>query len=389
MTVSERILFPEKEILSTLESMRRPNGAFVASTVHDEHNYDTTLWLRDHLSCTRAYWDLGEYEKLRQGIWLVFDLFQKYERKIKIRAACPVFSSSAKDVVSDPMNLILHAKYDANTLEEITTDDGWGHDQLDMIGLFLHMVADADYKNIRIIRDGRDIETLWLLASYLRGIEYWHRADYGMWEYCKIRHSSSIGAVVGGLTYLKRQRLIDVPDPLIKIGEEALNEILPYESRDRCRADHHRHDCDAAQLSLIWPYHVVVKPSTADEIISRIIDGHTAENGERHHLLQQHGFNRHWGDDYYRSTEGPHRGISAEWPIFKFWASIVYSQRHEYKEAVKWFTDGCREIVDGKIPEAYQNGRPNSHTPLAWANATALIAFKKLPFECQQLFLAA
>lgn len=359
--------FDKSQILAEMESMRRPNGAFIASPTSDY----SALWLRDTLYATSAYWYLGEYEKLKHGIWAVCDLFQKYREKIILRIASPI----------DVAGATLHAKYHADTFDEISSDDGWGHHQLDAIGLFLHIVADLDFKNIRIIRGEDDIRMIKLLVMYLRSVEYWIRPDFGMWEECKIRHSSSIGAVVDGLTRIRNRRIANVPDPLIRYGEDALNGILPYESRDGCGRPHHRHDCDSAQLSLLWPYNTIPNPAKADEALSRIIDGHEVENGERHKLLQAHGFNRYWGDDYYRSTEGALRGISAEWPIFKFWLSIIYSQRHDSQRAVFWFNEGTKEIAGNKIPEAYANGRPNNHAPLAWAHAIALIAWAKLPEE--------
>lgn len=360
--------FNARQTLSVMESMRRPNGTFWASV---SPNY-RAMWLRDTLYCVFAYWYLGDYEKLKKGIRVIFDLFKKYRPKIKTRIASP------KDIAGG----VLHAKYDADTLSEIATDDNWAHNQLDVIGLFLHVVADLDFKNVRVIRDEEDVRTLELLVAYLRSVEYWQEPDFGMWEECKIHHSSSIGAVVGGLTRIRNRRIVDVPDTLIRAGEQALREILPHESRDACRIQHHKHDCDSAQLSLFWPYNVVPNPAKADELLSRIIAGHI--NGERHNLVQRHGLNRYWGDDYYRSTLEHYRGVSAEWPMFLFWISIIYSQRHEYDKAAAWFRKGAEEVVDDKIPEAYQNGRPNDQTPLAWAHAIALVAWSKLPEETQR-----
>lgn len=367
----KEIVFHENGVLLSLESLRHANGAFVAAPT-DDYN---AMWIRDTLYATFAYWYLNEFEKLTQGIHLIFDVFKLHQEKIKLRVTSPREMASAT----------IHAKYDPDTLGEIT--EHWGHAQYDALGLFLHIVADLDFKHIRIIRDEKDQEVIQDIVNYLRAVEYWHMPDFGMWEECRIRHSSSIGAVVGGLSYVRRRRLALVADPLICLGEAALLEILPHESRDLCNKPHHRHDCDAAQLSLIWPYNILSREQ-ANHILERIINGHVNdEQKEYHKLLQVNGLNRYWGDDYYRSTEGQWRGISAEWPLFVFWLSIIYSQYHEYDEAIRWFRLGCKTIVDGKVPEAYQNGRPNDHTPLAWANAIALIAFRKLPQELRQEFM--
>ncbi len=364
-------MFKKEVILKHLESLRRPNGSFIAAP---NQNY-SAMWFRDLLYSTFCYWYLGDYEKLLQGISVGFDFLHKYKEKIILRTA------STTDIPGS----ILHAKVNADTLEEITGDFTWGHQQLDAIGLFLYIIAHLHFNNLKVVRNERDSEMIQLLVLYLRSIEYWDYPDYGMWEECRIRHSSSIGAVLGGLYNIKRQRLALVPDSLIQEGERSLYEIFPYESRDKCARPHHSHDCDSAQLFLIWPYHVIADLDKQDLLISQIIKGHTAENGDWHCLSQDRGFNRYWGDDYYRSTDGKYRGISAMWPMFKFLVSIIYSQRHEYDKSVEWFQNGTREITeDGKIPEAYKDNQPNDNTPLAWAHSLALIAFCKLPNEFQQ-----
>ena len=357
-------MFNPTAIQREMEILRYPNGAFDAAPTLDYQ----AMWIRDTLYASFSYWYLEDYDKLRQGIWVVFDIFKKHKRKIKLRIASP----------TDIPGGLIHAKYKSDTLQEIVTDDGWKHHQLDALGLFLHIVADLDFKHIRIIRDDEDLEILYLLVAYLRSVEYWQKPDYGMWEECKIRHSSSIGAVLAGLSYIRKQRLVpEISDALIRAGEDTIREILPFESRDKCPEpyqQHHRHDCDSAQLSLIWPFNVVVREDDIDDLLYRISNN----------LKQIHGFNRYWGDDYYRSDQGNLQGISAEWPLFKFWMSIICSQRHEHEKSLEWFKNGCGDIVDNKIPEAYKNGLPNNHTPLTWAHSIALIAYKKLPAEAQK-----
>jgi phosphorylase kinase alpha/beta subunit len=380
---NERVVFHPDAILATMETLRRPNGAFVASVTPDYQ----ALWLRDHLYCTLAYWYLGHHEKLREGVWLIFDLFKRYAEKVKRRAGSPV----------DVPGGVIHAKFHPDTLDEITTDDGWGHDQLDAIGLFLHVVADLDFKNIQPIRDRDDLEILQLLVYYLRSVEYWHRHDFGMWEECRLIHASSIGAVVGGLTYLRKQNLAIVSDQLILAGEEALRDLFPHESRpDRCNCPycrkhfhekpHHAHDCDSALLSLIWPYHVITKRTDQEYLLNRILSSHLDLTQTPHSLVQHYGIQRYWGDDYYRA--GAEYGwVSAQWPMFFFWAAIDYAQLGEIEKAAYWFRRGASTITpEQAIPEAYTGGMPNDHTPLAWAHALALIAWSKLPERVRDAF---
>ena len=356
--------FNEKRILAVMESLQRPSGAFIASPSPEY----ASMWLRDHLFMTRAYYDLGLYEKLAAGMHVAFNVFHKHRHKLE-RVQHP--EDPERGLIAHEL---IHAKYNPDTLDEVTMR--WGHHQLDTIGLFLHLVADFDFKNIKIVRDRGDLEILQLLVFYLKTVAYWTKPDNGIWEEHSLRHSSSIGAVVGGLSYIQRRCLAVVPNELIGLGRNELHRILPYESRDKCDKPHHSHDCDAAQLFLIWPFNVVER-SMADTILSRIIDGHYADNGSFHRLVQKNGINRYWGDDYFGSKSG----VSAEWQ-WDFLVSIVFSQRHDYDKAQFWFLRGAERITaEGYIAEAYQDGKPNKNTPLGWMHALALIAWTKLPDE--------
>ncbi len=366
-------VFNKQAILAVLESMRKPNGAFIASYSHEY----SALWIRDTLYVAMCYYYLGEYSKALGCVWIIFDIFKRYKSDIKTRVLSPIATPGG----------VIHAKYQPETLDKITADDGWHHHQLDAIGLFLHVVADFDSKHLRIgntpvVRDEEDSEILFLLVAYLRSVEYWKEKDNGIWEECLILHSSSLGAVVGGLRYIMRQRLVkDLRDSLIRPGEDALDALLPYESRDDCGNPDHSHDCDAAQLTLIWPYNVIAKETDIDLLLRRLVEGHDTDDGKRHCLLQKMGLQRYWGDGYCRSANG----VSAPWTFFLFWLSIICSQRKDPEGAVRWFLNGCEVITpENFIPESCPNGKPNLNTPLAWAHAIALTAFQKLPPEIQK-----
>jgi hypothetical protein len=184
-----------------------------------------------------------------------------------------------------------------------------------------------------------------------------------MWEEELNLHASSIGACVSGLEFVKRRSIIQVPQTLINKGIGALEKLLPNESLDFGNANGHTNDM--AQLSLIWPYNHAGQH--AEEIVKKIIGGEKS-------LVQKHGLNRYWGDNYYRSANG----VSGEWPMGFFWLSIIYSQFHRTDEARRWFELGAAQAVDDNIPELYQNDAANNHTPLAWAHALALTADAKL-----------
>jgi phosphorylase kinase alpha/beta subunit len=333
--------FSAERTLEIMESLQRPSGAFVAAPTPDYQAF----WLRDHLYVVFSYYFLGEYEKLKRGMGVAFDFFRKHRYKLE-RVNFPEDPAKSYEY--------LNAKVHPDTFEEITRQ--WGHHQLDAIGLFLYIVSDLKFKNIDVRRDDTDSEILQLLAFYLENVRYFERPDFGMWEDSFELHSSSLGACVAALEYGKRERLITVPEELISLGKDTLDRILPRESASR--------ECDLAQLSLIWPYHIV-KNEMAEKIL---------ENAQTK-LVQKHGLNRYWGDNWPRRSKN---GISPEW-VFGFdWLAIIYAQRHEMDKARHWFDLSTAQMVDGKIPELYVDDEPNEHTPLAWAHALKLVAWAKI-----------
>lgn len=371
--------FSQSAALKIMESMRNPaNGAFVASVTDDYK----AMWLRDHLYCALAYLYLGEYEKFRMSMGAAFDYFKLNKTVLITRVASPIAIPGG----------ILHAKVDSANLAAVTTDEGWGHHQTDALGLFLFVCAEADRREVSIARDEKEEdknkEIIQLVVAYLRSVEYWEKPDIGMWEECLTLKMTSVGAVVAGLSHVKHQSLAIVPDPLIENGRKTLDALWPYESLQKCHQSDHRHDCDAGQLFLIWPYRVIVGREKQDELLNRIVNGHQTAIGETHCLMQANGFNRFWGDNYYRSGEAGGY-ISAEWPMFFFVLSIIYAERHEYAEAIKWLKRGCEKMVNGKVPEAFKDHKPNDHTPLAWGQALALIAFARLPANEREAFLSS
>lgn len=330
----------EDILLNGLEILRDHRGVFTAA-LSDDYN---ACWMRDQLYANFAYYYLGDLKKFKQGIRVVFNMLENSREKIE---------AAAVNVPKETHDYI-HAKFSSETLGEITNN--WGHHQVDAIGLFLYMIGFAYERGIDVVKTDEDKEMLQLLVHYLTTIRYWEAHDNGMWEEWQELHASSIGAALAGLKKIKEQKLAVVPKHLIVCGEKALSALLPKETPVR--------DQDMAQLSLIWPYHVI-SDDMRDEILNRVTQN----------LVQSKGLNRYLNDNYYRSDNG----ISAEWTMGFFWLSIIYSEMGLKHDAEYWFNHGVSTMTqDGLLPELYQNGRPNKNTPLGWSHSLALIAQKKL-----------
>lgn len=369
-------MFNKELVLKSMEQLREANGAFNAGP--GDYN---ALWLRDQLFAIKPYWYLAMssnseiersemLEKLKVGVAVGFDFYKKYISKLQAQISAPYEIASGTP----------HAKVDTLTLNEIV--DVWGHHQLDVIGLFLHTVSDLLFKNVQVIRDREDLEVIQLLVYYLRSVEYWNRPDFGIWESCKMRHSYSIGSVIGGLAYVKKQMNgIVLHDSLIQTGWTEFNKMFPNASWDRCCNANHAHCCDASQLFLIWPFNIL-DHDRQNQIIDRSLRGHQADDGSWHCLNQRLGLIRHPGDHYYACYDNGY--TPPVWPMLLFVTSIIYSQRHEYSLAKDWFMRGQRAMINNGVPEIYTGNLPNDHTPLAMGNAFALVAHAKLPREIRQ-----
>jgi phosphorylase kinase alpha/beta subunit len=375
--------------LQILETLVLPNGAVLASP----NAHYRAHWVRDGLYVLMAAQYLGLSDLAHRLIRAPFSIFHKHRARLLrgIRA-----KAEGKDE-------FLNARYHPAHFDEIEGE--WGHNQLDMIGLFLYLVATLPTKGIDVFHWGRQHEDKILLnhiTRYLETLEWWHCEDFGVWEEGPELHASSIGAVLAGL---ERIRDLDDEDLVfneaqLARGREALAGLLPAESSAR--------HCDFAQLSLIWPFDVL-----DDDQIQRLLANIEDQ------LVRDHGVIRYRCDAYFNAADdrlilsrerrsglelvdyGPRdrdhftcavEGSEAQWPLGLAWLSIVHSKlakryiqhghahldhahkaRH-YLERVMACALPVPGMALGWVPELYVGGRPNVNTPLTWVTAFIIVA---------------
>jgi GH15 family glucan-1,4-alpha-glucosidase len=328
-----------KQLHEVLETMRLPNGAYIASPSKD-YSY---VWIRDVVYTVLPYLTTNctRYQKAYHAL---LDLFRKYEWKIDIHTK------------KKPIYLYeyIHARY-RKDLTEI--DEPWGHAQNDAIGAFLWGVAQGVRQGKPVLRDEKDRQILQKLVRYLGCVEYWDHADNGMWEENMEVHASSVGASVAGMKAVRL--LVDVPDELIHKGENTLQLLLPRESVTK--------ETDLALLSLIYPYQVVDR-----QMAHRILTKVTGK------LERTYGCIRYQGDQYYNG------GSEAEWCFGFPWLGLCYSVLGNTAKREKYWNKTKKILTeDGRIPELYIGGtdQPNGNTPLAWAVSMVSLLQKHMPEE--------
>jgi phosphorylase kinase alpha/beta subunit len=362
-----------------LDRLRQLNGGYIASPYSGEAGYDRydVYWLRDIMYATIANEYLGIYDKVKQSYRVVLTVFEKFHQKI-IRGV------RKKPDLNRAKGAVVHARVHPTTLEEIT--DEWGHHQLDIFGLFLFKTGDLMKQGFSVIDSDQRVQVVKDILSYLWTSRWDSEPDFGMWEEGPEIHSSSVGAVLAGLTmwhdhgfydYKYRTRvdvshIIPVSERFLEDGARALSRLLPRESASR--------PYDLAQLSLLWPYNILKDQFALQEEI--------LDNIEKH-LVRAHGVVRYPGDRYFSSKPDDPFGHEAEWPIGLAWLATAYSKMllqalrvgassatiDRYLERARAHMKHLEEITtpDGRIAELFTGGKPNHNLPLGWAQSLYIV----------------
>ncbi len=390
---------------SIVDRMVCPNGAVLASG----WGHYKAHWIRDGLYALEAYKHLGIHKRLKLLANAPMNIFHRYDSRIH---------EGVRRRPQDDYKFI-HSRYSAFSLEELP--EKWGHNQLDMLGLFLYEISDLTLRFHNVFHEcdiGRTQATIVLnsITRYLNTMKWWEFPDYGVWEEGPDLHSSSLGAVVGGLEKLEEVNrkypaleLFFELDQLDK-GRQALNSLLPRESRnDENEKPNRNRACDLAQLSLIWPFDVLDRKQE-DTVLRQIEEQLVREkgviryafdpyyNGEDERLqsskLEDVGQILYYRDEDASSFPATRAGSEAQWPLGFGWLSIVYSHLADKRGGDE--ADTCREkarhywerllgaavhvkdLESGYIPELYSRGVPNGNTPLTWSSAFAIVASVRL-----------
>ncbi|PWI56935.1 glycoside hydrolase family 15 protein [Sulfoacidibacillus thermotolerans] len=334
-----------EEAIRVLLTLEQPSGLYVASVTPD-YQY---VWIRDTCYVSLLYLEQseGRYERIYHAL---LDLFKKYRWKIAFHAQRRPRAAYE----------YIHPRYDPDRLEEL--QEPWGNAQNDAIGLFLYGIGEGLRQGKWILRDESDRELVQLLVQYLANLEFWHDADNGMWEEQAEIHASSIGACVAGL--LAVAPYVTVDTSVLRRGMHALIELLPRESATK--------ECDLAQLSLVYPYQLLPR-DLARRVVRQI----------EQQLLREKGVIRYVGDQYFHEN-----GKEAQWSLGLLWLGLCYLTFDDVVKAVSYL-QWTEQVMPtpGVLPELYggRSGMPNSHTPLAWAQAFyALLSSKVMGGSAQK-----
>lgn len=345
--------------LENIRKLRSASGLFMASRSNVSTGYNKA-WLRDNFYTCLAFEAVEDWETVRTTWKALLQVFIKHRDKIEWATRNKPFQSWQ----------YIHARYNPETFEEFWTE--WGNKQNDAVGAIIFKIAELEERGVKILESNEERDITQKLIDYLGNIEYWHDPDNGVWEEYEEVHASSVGACLAGLKRISKIGGFRVPHDLIQKGEEALQRLLPRESKSKFT--------DLALLSLIYPFKVVGE-SMAREIVQHL----------EYHLKRDRGILRYKNDRYYNKNED---GFSeeAEWCFGFPWLSIIYSEWASDGEKFGDITDDSDRIkaqkylekthsviYKGEIPELYYSDSPmpNDNTPLAWAESLFVVALVK------------
>ena len=333
--------------LKILRSLQYKTGLFAASKKDAPTGYNKS-WLRDNFYECLAFQAIDDWDTIESTMLAIMKIFEKHEYKIDI---------AIKQRPTHKHEYI-HARYDPESFDEFWEE--WGNKQNVAVGAVLFLIGELEKRDRGFLKPEVHQRLVQKLVYYLGSIEFWHDIDSGMWEENEEVHASSIGACIGGLKSIKEHTSISVPDEYLKHGYDALGKLLPRESNTKF--------ADLAQLSLIWPYHVVGTVQTK-QILENI----------EYHLLREHGVIRYKNDHYYNKNPDGY-SEEAEWCFGLSWLCIIYEELGEKGKAKQYLQMMLSTVTDEGIPELYfsHTDKHNANTPLGWSESLFVLALYHL-----------
>ncbi len=334
--------------LKILKDLQYESGLFAASKKDSTIGYNKS-WLRDNFYECLAFEVMNDWDTVEKTYEALLNIFLKHENKIDCAIAKkPQYRHE-----------YIHGRYDPETFNEFWEE--WGNKQNDSIGAILFRIGELEHHHKRtILKDENHIRIVNKLVKYLESIHYWCDEDSGIWEENEEVHASSIGACLAGLKSIRKLPKIHVPKHLIKKGQDALNKLLPRESKTKF--------VDLSLLSLIWPYKIVTKKQIED-ILKNV----------EYLLLRKRGVIRYKNDHYYNKNPDGY-SEEAEWTFGLSWLAIIYEQLKNKETSAFFINKMMKTATTHGVPELYfsNTNKPNENEPLGWSESLFIVALHNM-----------
>ena len=373
-------LTPEQRlrvVYGHLDRLRQANGAYICAPIPANEETQTlgydVVAMRDLLLASTANEYLGEAERLLGTYSLTLQLLEKFHHRI-------IDAILDWPDEADYSSKLFPDRFNPRSLAEML-DGGNGH-AMYPIGLLLYKLGDMMKHGFNLVVRPAEIHLLKDLSQYVHNSRWTVEPDEGFWGEERVLRSSTLGAMVGGMTmwmadgyydyrypvHRDLERLVPIPNRLVLEGRAAMEELLPMESADRPR--------DLAQLSLMWPFNCLKgDPDLQDTILDQV-EG----------MVGDHGVKRYDGDPYMATPDGD----EAQWPLGLAWLAVCLAKRvyrdidlgrnrdqlHDSLDRADAHMEKLDKLIldDGTIPELYSGDTPSDVTPFAMAHGMYITA---------------
>lgn len=377
-------------VFGHLDRLRQSNGGYLSAPAGcgPETQLDRyeVFALRDLFLASTANEYLGEAERLLATYALVLQILEKFHHRIiDVITEWPAEEDYARKLLPN--------RYHPLSLAEV--QDGHNGHQAFMLGMLLYKFGDMMKHGFNLIVRPAEIHLLKDLVQYAHNSRWTTDPDQGFWDDELALRSSTLGAMIGGLSMWQPggyydfrypanrdiTRLVPIPNRPVEAGRAAMMELLPRETEDR--------EVDLAQLSLLWPFNVLRGDKELQDQILAQVEG----------LVGERGVKRYAGDPFEAGDDGQ----EAEWPLGLAWlavvlAKIVYRELEagtkpkqlmgllEKAEEYMGHLNGLTSD-DGRIPMLYRGSEPSTVAPYATAHGmyvSAVISIRQSRHELEQ-----
>ncbi|KAH8020944.1 hypothetical protein HPB51_010334 [Rhipicephalus microplus] len=400
-----RLTYYYRLLSRTVLAYQDPATGLIPSQKYEHH-----AWVRDNVYAVLSIWALALAYRKRT------ELDEDRARTYELEQCCVKLMRSLLGAMMEQKDKLekfkethsptdcLHAKYSSVTKETCSSDEEWGHLQIDATSLFLLIMAQMTASGLQIVFDLDEVAFVQNLVFYLEGA--YCIPDYGIWERgdktnrgIRELNSSSVGMAKAAMEAMSELNLFGSyggPSSVIHVlSDEAqecdavLSSMLPRESSSK--------EVDAALISIIgFPGFAVTDQELIDLTRHAIVDKLQGLYGCKRFLRD--GYKTAREDktrQYYEGWElqGFHN-IECEWPLFFCYLVIEACFRGD-RTTMDEYSDMLERVIiktaDGirLVPEMYavqadrvnkeyempdtQPRMPIGQIPFVWAQSLYIV----------------
>lgn len=373
-------------------------GSMPAST-NPKSGYRYFAWTRDMAVKALALSEIGDIDHAKKIINSLAKFYGRLEERGRFTAFLWDRNPKSKYTSPDKLSLPQIRAFISEDGEMTESYQGWQHNQLDAIGMWLWVtfklanenkikLADIDRNLIETVNHQNGEDSIFSVAlSFLNRIEFWDQFDVGPWEdYSGYKRASSLGICLAAFKEAKKyfdtrdwnsiaiwdkSKLKSELENGVLNGERALKERVPEDGREAIETDTNWFQkYDSALIFLLFPFNPGLSEAQEKAILKTLYE----------HRMGEVGFSRRDNDNYlgmdypyYEHSQGiysntfAHAYKAAEWTLFDPLLAAYYYKKYVNSEGND---EDSLLLADGHMKRALAQvtkGK-DSYTKSYWGN---------------------